>query len=115
MECYIHPNSIDFVDTFGTRVIQIPGGLTSVSQACNFGIIKQLKIRFVILFQGKKEAEYRRMSGTLEILVPDRVQMLQWLHKIWREFTNKIILNSFRKCVLTGEFDVDIDIALQLV
>ena len=73
MESHIHPNFIDSVDTLGTRVIQIPGGFTYVSQPCDVGIIKPFKASLVELCQDWKEAEYRRMGGADKFPVPGRV------------------------------------------
>lgn len=43
IESHIHPIFIDSVGEIGTRVITIPCGFTSVSQPCDFGIIKPFK------------------------------------------------------------------------
>ncbi len=43
MESHTHPTFIDSVDEIGTRVIEIPGGFTSVSQPCDVGVIKPFK------------------------------------------------------------------------
>ncbi len=43
MESHIHSTFIDSVDEIGTRVIEIPGGFTSVSQPCDVGVIKPFK------------------------------------------------------------------------
>ena len=95
MESHLHSNFIDSMDTLGTQVIQIPVGFSFLSQPCYVGIIKQIEIRLVEFRQGWKEAEYKRVDGSGRIPVPEGMQVLQWLYKVWREFQNGVILNSF--------------------
>ena len=97
MESHIHFNFIDSVHLFGTHVIEIPGCFTCVSEPCNTGIMKLLKIKFLELRQNWKVAEYFRLDGTGKILIPDRVQILEFLDIVWKHFPSQTVRNSFKK------------------
>ena len=98
----------------GTHYIQIPGGVTSAFQPCDVGIMKPFETLFKVCHDWKL-AEYTAIVGTSNIPVPGRVEVSQFLDKIWREFSNEIILNSFSKCGFGDEFDIDIGPASEFV
>ncbi len=115
MESHIHPSFIDSVGELGTRVIEIPGGFTSVCQPCDVGIMKPFKMRLIDLCEQWKITEYARMGGVGKIPTPGRAQVLLWLDAIWKDFPAEIIQNSFKKCGFTNDVDIDIDVALDFV
>ena len=57
--------------------------------------MRPFKARLVELFQDWKFAEFESVGGTGKIPVPGRAEILDCLDVIWREFSNKIIKNSF--------------------
>ena len=115
METNIHSDFIDSVQLLGTRVIEIPGGFTSVSQSCDVGIMKPFKTRFVDLCQEWKVSEYARLGGTGKITILGRVQILEFLDIIWKQFPSQIVRNSFEKCGSTNDLGINIDVALEFV
>ncbi len=72
IESHMHPMFLDSVDKIGTRVIEIPGGFTSVSLPCDVDVFKDFKTRLVDLCQQRKFADYTRFGGTGKIPTPDR-------------------------------------------
>ncbi len=86
MESHIHPHFVDTIDGFGTLVIQIPRGFTSLCQPCHVGIMKPFKTQLLELCQQWKVAEYQRFGGIGRIPIPGRTEVLRWLNTVWNEF-----------------------------
>ena len=115
MESHIHSNFIDSVKLLGTRVTEIPGGFTSISQPCDVGIMKPLKTGFVDLCQDWKVAEYARLGGTRKISIPGGKQILEFLDIIWKQFPSQTVRNSYKKCGFTNDLGINIDVALESI
>ena len=115
MESYIHSSFIDFLQLLGTRGIKIPVGFTSLSQPRDVGVKKTFKTGFVELCQNWKLAEYARLGGIGKILIPGRVEILEFLDIVWKHFLSQIVRNSFKKCGFTNDLGINIDVALEFV
>ena len=77
--------------------------------------MRPFKGRLAELCQDWKVVAYEHIGGTGKIPVPGRAEVLEWLDLIWREFSNKIIKNSFKKCGFTNDLDIDVGVALDLI
>ena len=67
LKSQIHSNFIYSMKLIGTSVIEIPGGLPSLSEPSDLGIMKQFKAGFVDLCQEWKVAKKARFGGTEKI------------------------------------------------
>ena len=115
MESHIHSNFTDAVDEKGTQVIQIPGGFTSVRQPCDVGIMKPFKTQLAEMCQSWKVSKYSNMGRTGKIPTPTRTDVLNWLNTIWNGFSAETIKNSFGKCGLTDEVNLNIETVLEMI
>ena len=63
MESHRHPTFVDLAREIGIKTIEIPGRFTSVSQPCDFRVIKPFKTQLVELFQQCMVDEHPRLGG----------------------------------------------------
>ena len=83
IKSHAHPILIDSMDEIGTRIIEIPGGFTTVSLPQDVGVIKTFKTRLVKLCQKSKLDEYTRLGGTGKIPTPGKEKVSERLDIIW--------------------------------
>ena len=115
MESHIHSNFIDTVYEKGTKVIQIPRGFTPVCHPRDEGIMKPFKMQLAEMCQSRKISKYSNMGGIGKIPTPVRTDILNWLNKIWNEFSAETIKNSFRKCGFTDYVNLNIETVLEMI
>ena len=74
---------------------KIPPHYTALLQPCNVGINKSLKDRLNKCASNWRKEKHRLLTPGSKLPTLSRIDVLNWLKKIWIEFPTQIVQNSF--------------------
>ena len=87
--------------------IMVPPNFTSIVQPCDVGINKQLRDRLKKVANNWQQAQHEKLTPGDRMPTSKGADILEWLGKIWREFPNEILKNSFLGSGYEYQSDVD--------
>lgn len=87
--------------------IMIPPHYTCIVQPCDVGINKPLKDKLKQFAAKWRRERHSSLPAGSKMPVPKRHEVVTWLKKIWDEFPEEIVRNSFRGSGYVFEEGVD--------
>ena len=94
-----------------TLLYMIPTHYTGLLQLCDVSINKSLKVRLKNKVAQCRGSKHANLNPGQKLFAPKYADKLNWLKKMWQEFTMQIVKNSFKGCgyVLEGGIDDTVD------
>lgn len=105
----VHPD----IELSNVRVAFLPANTTSVTQACDAGIIKDVKAKFRIKLMEKvvammdSEATAVQLANCITVL-----DAVEWLNEAWKAVKSETIANCFQKVGIKKRAAVEIEISV---
>ena len=95
-ECHKQERTIEKMNSVGTSVDIIDGGLTSKVQPIDVGIVKPFKNKISEQYMEYMSAQLGSSSGSSSIIAPDRKLIGQWAKVAWDAVDTYTIYRTFR-------------------